>query len=421
MKETGVNLAKDDQTCSKVEDKDIIPHPQEPESSASTSNILSATEYFLTKGNKSPLASASSSPVRPPSFTESPSLQPPLPTNSGSSRRHRRNTSNTDNVSIGTNNSKNADDTISLSSGSTYTPKSRIVQNLSSSVAIGGTTSNPNTPGNRIRRPSFTKVMPMSSFMNTNSTHDKSIGSIDDTDRLDRSERSLGHIKTQISSTSNSSKNNPRQMYKSAGPSESIHSQRSFAKSPTQKVPLVKMEQMKAPRIKDPSVCNLFCAFYAEFDNIVGPKVSFQSPKHFMDHDIAISTTEMEDLLRRSFKCVKNPNEEDFAKDVVESKESLDSANDGQKQTVKIDTKDPSTGSAKDRKAEEMIDESAMDESKSKKRKPIEKPTVPVNSQSMFDSTCEYIITGNELTGQMISLRYAKYVCWYFELFCESN
>lgn len=415
MKETGVDLANDDQTSSKVKDEDT-PHPHEPESSATSSNISSATES-LTKGNKSPLASASSSPVRPPSFTESTSLQPPLSSNSGNSRRHRRNTSNTDNVSIGTNNSKNADDTISLSSGSTYTPKSRIVQNLSSSVAIGGSTSNSNTPGNRIRRPSVTKaqhIMPMSSFMNANSTHDKSIGSIDDSDRLDISERSLGHIKTQISNTSNSSKNNPRQMYKSAGPSESINSQRSFAKSPTQKVPLVKMEQMKAPRIKDPSVCNLFCAFYAEFDNIVGPKVSFQSPKHFMDHDIAISTAEMEDLLRRSFKCVKNPNEEDVAKDVVESKESLDSHDHGQRQTVKVDTQDPSTGSTKDRKGEDVVHESAMDESKSKKRKPIEKPSVPENSQSMFDSTCEYIITGNELTGQMISLRYVKYVYWYF-------
>jgi len=96
------------------------------------------------------------------------------------------------------------------------------------------------------------------------------------------------------------------------------------------------------------SECSLFCVFYAEFDNIVGPKVRFQTPERFMDHDIGITTNEIHHILHQNFNKMKGKSE--------------------------VYQKEP------------------------------EAVLVKPNSLSIFDSTCEYIITGDELAGQIISL-----------------
>eukprot|EP00521_Asterionellopsis_glacialis_P014313 CAMPEP_0195302384 /NCGR_PEP_ID=MMETSP0707-20130614/30972_1 /TAXON_ID=33640 /ORGANISM="Asterionellopsis glacialis, Strain CCMP134" /LENGTH=205 /DNA_ID=CAMNT_0040365619 /DNA_START=49 /DNA_END=663 /DNA_ORIENTATION=- len=47
----------------------------------------------------------------------------------------------------------------------------------------------------------------------------------------------------------------------------------------------------------DSKSCPLFCCFYAEFDNIVGPKICFQSPPNFMEKDISTPTEHIHRLL----------------------------------------------------------------------------------------------------------------------------
>jgi len=106
--------------------------------------------------------------------------------------------------------------------------------------------------------------------------------------------------------------------------------------------------------------CPLFCVFYAEFDNIVGPTVRFQAPEGFMDHDIGITTDEIHQILRKSF----NEKEPPLVPDIPQQQKQQ------QQQQQKMQ----------------------------------ETPLVKPNSLSIFDSTCEYIITGNELAGQTISL-----------------
>ena len=101
--------------------------------------------------------------------------------------------------------------------------------------------------------------------------------------------------------------------------------------------------------------CPLFCVFYAEFDIVVGPMVCFQSPLNFMDQDIEISTAEIEVCLEQTFRQLR-PHDE---------------------QTPKSSGKTALTTSAR-------VDDSEF--------------------LSIFDSTSEYIITGNELAGKMINL-----------------
>ena len=194
-----------------------------------------------------------------------------------------------------------------------------------------------------------------------------SVGSIDETERLDKSDRSLGTITRKLQRSSHGTMSEKKARGTGTHPSvdvnismHSIKSAQETTASPTHhtsKFPPSDFEHPKVPRMKDPSRCNLFCAFYAEFDNIVGPKVTYQAPKYFMDNDIAITPKEVEKLLAESFRCSKNSTS-------VNDDEEMNSAH-------------PDA---------------------------VQKPTVPQHSQSIFDSTCEYIITGNELTGRFISL-----------------
>ncbi len=177
-------------------------------------------------------------------------------------------------------------------------------------------------------------------------------------------------------------------------------------------------KNIKLSKMKKPSQCQLFCTFYAEFDDIVGPQVCFQSPRQFMDHDIAISTEEIEELLAKSFHQhnldvnVENSNhppaptknyklDADGAKGVIEQDDNQKeesgmshSPSPQQQQGLRSSDDEQDDGEVQVERIIPPMEHSA----------PNEKPSIPQNSDSIFDSTCEYIITGNELTGQIISL-----------------
>ena len=245
--------------------------------------------------------------------------------------------------------------------------------------------------------------------------------SIDDTDRsesrLDKSAHSLGTSNRKLQRSSHGTiltdlkarGSNPSGV-SGIDSNISVHSTKSASSTFVSKLPPSVFEHPKVPRMKDPSRCNLFCAFYAEFDNIVGPKVTYQSPQYFMDHDIATTTKEVEQLLAKSFRCSKDP--ENVADEQMKSNVDTESANNTQTNPKAADNieRGQEDDSAKDEVAHDEKKEThtgshaTVSASQAQQLDTIKKPTVPQLSQSIFDSTCEYIITGNELTGQIISL-----------------
>ena len=58
------------------------------------------------------------------------------------------------------------------------------------------------------------------------------------------------------------------------------------------------------PRPRHPSECPLLCAFYAEFDIIVGPRVCYQSPRGFMQFDVDVGIDDVHNALEETFKSV---------------------------------------------------------------------------------------------------------------------
>jgi len=164
---------------------------------------------------------------------------------------------------------------------------------------------------------------------------------------------------------------------------------------PTSKYDLMHHHHLTKP--KPPSKCSLFCVFYAEFDNIVGPKICFQSPKHFMNQDMYVSTHIIHDLLKKTFETLMpNP---------------PTSSSSCKGMTPATDTKQTSQ--------EEQNEEShaATDEKQQQQGQPVNS-SHPCNhvqnpqaaninnpsSLSIFDSTSEYIITGNEIANKMMCL-----------------
>jgi hypothetical protein len=130
---------------------------------------------------------------------------------------------------------------------------------------------------------------------------------------------------------------------------------------------ILRMDQPPLPVPKQPSKCPLFCCFYAEFDIKVGPMICFQSPRNFMDQEISsISLLEIQDILAATF-CNFEQREKNAAAGLA--------TGDADK-----------TGLSKSEEAEGDF------------------KTATDSGLSIFDSTSEYIITGNELTGKIVTL-----------------
>mmetsp|Transcript_6054 Transcript_6054/g.11477 ORF Transcript_6054/g.11477 Transcript_6054/m.11477 type:complete len:1004 (-) Transcript_6054:21-3032(-) len=225
-------------------------------------------------------------------------------------------------------------------------------------------------------------------------------GSIDEIDRLDRSDRSMTLISRKLQSFSTSCRNVKLNNANTHDQNISMASVKYVALAPesTAKVLSCLQDKPKVPLMKDPSNCNLFCSFYAEFDNVVGPKVSYQAPKYFMDHDIAITTAEIEQLLAQSFKTITSSQLttcQGGTKGKNRNQDSEKVGNDSQSRGVVTNEDIPPSKSSSS---------GPNDNTQTKRSDEAEAPTVPHNSQSIFDSTCEYIITGKELSGQIISL-----------------
>jgi Nitrogen permease regulator 2 len=142
-------------------------------------------------------------------------------------------------------------------------------------------------------------------------------------------------------------------------------------------IPLKYPSMIPTTTPKPPSQCSLFCCFYAEFDIKVGPMICYQSPPKFMEQDIRSTSGQWETLLAETFATLQ----------------SRDSA-------AEIDpciTSTPkATGDARMAASSEPESIVATDV--------VDAEDPVLQSESIFDSCSEYIITGSELTGNIISL-----------------
>jgi hypothetical protein len=126
---------------------------------------------------------------------------------------------------------------------------------------------------------------------------------------------------------------------------------------------------------KHPSQCSLFCCFYAEFDIKVGPKICYQSPPNFMEQDIRSSTSQYELLLSETFAMRQR---KVAATDVQDCTVSTPKSTGGSRTEMSLEP-------------ESSVFPGGLDD-----------PSL--QSYSIFDSCNEYIITGSELTGNIINL-----------------
>lgn len=113
-----------------------------------------------------------------------------------------------------------------------------------------------------------------------------------------------------------------------------------------------KPQPLPLPRPRHPSKCPLFCCFYAEFDNKVGPKVCFETPRGFMEQEIDLPVERVHDILFDTFAEIRG-----------------------------------SENTNKPRRAPTVIDSD-----------------LSLDRDTIFDSCSEFIITGKELTDNIINL-----------------
>ena len=185
----------------------------------------------------------------------------------------------------------------------------------------------------------------------------------------------------------------------------------------------------KVPKPRNPvSSCPLLCVFYAEFDNIVGPKICFQSPPKFMDCDIGITPDEIDALLEKMF-CPKNGSHHSDGQMVgINDDDDCDDYNDGGGDNIPGGSWN-GNGNGNDNNFKEydnahvnettigasskVVDDNHNDDGMKLKSNTLPQQQMHSQNQnqtqetsySIFDSTSEYIITGHEmLTGQIISL-----------------
>ena len=124
------------------------------------------------------------------------------------------------------------------------------------------------------------------------------------------------------------------------------------------------------PTPLEASECPLFCCFYAEFDIKVGPKVCFQSPQGFMEQEMDISIEKIHKILQESFEKIQQQHEASEAAAATAATATGNAETD----TSTIEMNFPGQTESKD------------------------------SSLSIFDSCTEYIITGHELTGNLLNL-----------------
>ncbi|KAL3804324.1 hypothetical protein HJC23_011252 [Cyclotella cryptica] len=186
------------------------------------------------------------------------------------------------------------------------------------------------------------------------------------------------------------------------------------------------------PRPLPASKCPLLCVFYAEFDIVVGPMVCFQSPSKFMFFDINVGPNEINQSIEETFQHVmqsipnpnvKNDNNSSNLNNATESidqneywnwTDSLELRNSSGTKNNETDLSSqstvPTSGKPSHRRkhtdgiSAEQIDAAVSISSKGNSLHEDSTVDSETLQNSIFAATSEYIITGNELANQTITV-----------------
>eukprot|EP00797_Seminavis_robusta_P017645 Sro263_g102160.2 (847) ;mRNA; f:7569-10111 len=216
-----------------------------------------------------------------------------------------------------------------------------------------------------------------------------------------------------------------------------------------------KLEHPPLPLPRKARRCPLFCCFYAEFDNVVGPKVCYESPLGFMEQNSDVSLKDIHKLLASNFDRILSEQNGPIVRGKKE-KETKPTQKAGE---AVSGTPEPASWSSSSKGASDSTATPAQSPSNSysqltiKGAKSVDSTvTMAVanttaaaatpgihrrqqsatasadaatlhasnaniakdssagpnkqegGSTSIFESTCDFIITGNELTGNIVNL-----------------
>lgn len=162
------------------------------------------------------------------------------------------------------------------------------------------------------------------------------------------------------------------------------------------------IDRQLLPNPRQPSQCPLFCCFYAEFDNVVGPKVCFQSPQNFMHRDICISTEQVHEHLANEFERIRpgSMSANQVNQNGSTTKDLSDETEVDTEERMEIDTKPEPC------ETEDSVIRNSASLPFTHQESVLSQASgyAASSSLSIFESTCEYIITGSELADQIICL-----------------
>lgn len=162
---------------------------------------------------------------------------------------------------------------------------------------------------------------------------------------------------------------------------------------PLQETHFPHLQKKTLPIPKNPSRCPLFCCFYAEFDIKVGPKVSYQAPRNFMNQEIQLPVEKVHEILGEFFvRFQKSP-------------PSLTPSSSAALSSALVPPEDNHTSHRRMESGNSYTSDFFHSlASLTREEDTFEPFSTREGSSSIFDSCSEYVITGSELTGKIVNL-----------------
>jgi Nitrogen permease regulator 2 len=228
--------------------------------------------------------------------------------------------------------------------------------------------------------------------------------------------------------------------YSSQQPQHQQHHQHQQSHSNFTKI----IDQPPLPIPRKARNCPLFCCFYAEFDNVVGPRICYESPTNFMEQDTDVSLQDIHKLLAANFeRILKEHNGIIKQKKSSSSKETTSSVDHGDSKIETGDAGSPqspassstqppairgakssdtalttlvantsssaaaTTAAGLSRKSQQTAGDGTSQNSAPNnvtKEAFSKEGGGGTATPSIFESTSDFIITGSELTGNIVNL-----------------
>jgi Nitrogen permease regulator 2 len=152
---------------------------------------------------------------------------------------------------------------------------------------------------------------------------------------------------------------------------------------------------------KPPEKCPLFCVFYAEFDIKVGRRVRYQTPRRFMNQDIDLSVEKVHEILAETFHELQTNLESKSEAKASENESNLQGNPPSFKSSASVDR-----GVTELASSTKTVDSgsNSIGSSTAHSSSIAMIPTNISSTSSIFDACSEYIITSNDLSGNILNM-----------------